>query len=696
MEGRHPTQPRAGDLGVFERVPTPTVDELVADRRPLDQFSVSDANGAFVRLPDALSDLRDASPRVRERSMFGDLHPNDRLAAARAFITVTRQGGGSLRGVVRVVDPEGRSCRAHEVLFADHLDDPDVAGVVVRLRPVPGAPVEPVVVDDERLGWKRPSSIVSFLLDGGGTIVSIAGPIDELLGWAPEPLVGRQSLDLIHPDDHAAAANAFMDLSASHGTPMRVRHRLVCADGAYRWTEATLSPAGDGLVRSVCHDIAEQVELEERLDWQASHDSLTGLLNRSGATRALAQLTAPDGPPDLAVVFVDLDDFKDVNDTLGHDIGDDLLRVLSHRFEAEVRGGDVIGRLGGDEFLVICRQVSSDETAIALAERLLDAASSSVTVNGMTVRCTASVGVARQRPDDWQDATALVRDADTAMYEAKRAGRNRVVLFDDSLRVRLNHRVRIQGDLRTALERDLGLEPWFHTVRSAADPSIVHGVEALVRWRLPSGEVLPPSAFLPVASQARLMPQIDRWMLQHAIKQMSGTVAATAPEGWFGVGINLSGETLCQPGAVDSMLDDVHLAGFDPAHLVVEVTETEAIDNLDTVVEVMGRFKDAGVRVALDDFGVGYSSLTHLRRIPADILKLDHTFVADLVHDEQVRIIFESVVAMANRLGLCVIAEGIETTEQLELARDLGVASVQGYLWGAPVPAEELPFRPRG
>src|SRR5690606_2344898 len=209
---------------------------------------------------------------------------------------------------------------------------------------------------------------------------------------------------------------------------------------------------------------------------------------------ALTELTRPGGPEDLAVVFVDLDDFKDVNDTLGHDVGDDLLKVLAQRFEEEVRAEDLIARLGGDEFLVICREVTSDERALALAHRLLEAARSSVTVNGLTVRCTASVGVARQRPDDWQDATALVRDADTAMYEAKRSGRDRIVLYDESLRVRLEHRVRLQADLRSAIEADLGLEPWFHTIRSAADPTRVHGVEALVRWRLPSGGVLPPGA----------------------------------------------------------------------------------------------------------------------------------------------------------------------------------------------------------
>ncbi len=695
MDDGQPDGSWARDVGVFAPAATPSLEELVEHRLPSDRFSVADANGAFVRLPESLSALRTSSAKVRDRNAFADLHPNDRLAAARAFIAATREGGGSQRGLVRVVEGDGKSCREHELLFADHLDHPDLSGVVVRIRPVPGAPLVPVVVDHERLGWKRPSSIVSFLLDGSGAIRGVEGPIDELTGWTAEQLIGLQSLDMIHPDDHAASANAFVDLAASPDTSMLLRHRLRCADGAYRWTEATLSTAGDGLVRSECHDIAEQVDLEERLDWQANHDVLTGLLNRSGATSALAQLTQPGGPADLAVLFVDLDDFKDVNDTLGHDVGDDLLKVLAQRFEDEVRSEDVIARLGGDEFLVISREVTCDETALTLAQRLLDAARSSVTVNGLTVRCTASVGVARQRPDDWQDATALVRDADTAMYEAKRSGRDRIVLYDESLRVRLEHRVRLQADLRRAIEEDAGLESWFHSIRSAADPTLVHGVEALVRWRLPSGEVLPPGAFLPVAAQSGLTPQIDRWMLQHAIKLISPLVEATGPDGWFGLGVNVSGDTLAQPDAVTAMLEDVHLAGFDPTHLVVEVTETEAIHNLDTVVEVMRRFKEAGVRVALDDFGVGYSSLTHLRRIPADILKLDHTFVADLVHDEQVRIIFESIVDMANRLGLCVIAEGIETPEQLRLAREMGVASVQGYLWGAPAPAEELPFWPQ-
>ena len=673
----------------------PTVEDLLADAQRRDMVVASDPSGTGLRIPDGLAELGPSSVvPTKGRYSFSVLHPNDRLLAARGFIATAVERVGSHHGIVRVMEPDGAHCRLHELLIADLLDDPRVGAAIIRFRPVPGAPLEPVVVDTQPIGWQRPSATVVFTLDGTGSITDVTGPLDELLGWNAEHLVGTHSLTIIHPDDHAAAANAFVELHALSEVGMLLRHRLLRADGSYRWIEATLTAVDEtGSVQSACHDIAEQVELEERLDFQANHDLLTGLLNRSSILAELEQLAAPGGPTDVAVLFIDLDDFKDVNDTLGHDVGDELLRRLARRFEAELRPQDALARLGGDEFLVICR-VASEEDALEVARRLVAAAGSNETIEGSEVRCTASVGIARQRVDAPQRAKDLIRDADTAMYEAKRKGRDQTAVFDESLRTRLRDRFRRQNDLRAALEHDDGLEVWYHQVRFASQPDVVIGVEALVRWRLPSGEVLSPTHFLPAAAGARLMPQVDRWTLRRAMKEFGEVLGhPNLPEG-FRLGINLSGDTLNEAGAVSRMLDDVAAAGFDPAHLVVEITETELIHNLDAVVATMTRFQAAGTLVALDDFGIGYSSISHLRRIPADFLKLDHTFVADLGHDPQVEIILESIVTMADRLGLVVIAEGIETDAQLRAASDLGVTTVQGHLWGPPCPAEMLPFWP--
>ncbi len=682
--------------GQFESAPEHELAELVADHRPGDFTMVTNRSWTPIRVP---AELRDLAPLVAANDghlLPNRIHPHDRLALSASFVAVIVDRAGPQVATVRVMDPDRRSARGHEVLILDLAPLTTVDALFVRVRPIPDLAVESLPFEIPEPTWRRVPGLVTFVLDSTGACESIEGPVTALLGWEPTQLIGRLALTVIHPDDHASAGGAFLDLVLQPEVASILRHRLMRTDGSFVWTEATLTSTGDGRFRSDVHDVSTQVELEERLDWQATHDGLTGLVNRRSAIERLERMIerCDSTGTGLGVVFIDLDDFKDVNDNLGHEIGDALLRSIADRLRECIRPADVLARLGGDEFVVLCPDLVNDPATTELASRLLTVASSPAEIAGSPIRLTASVGVTTRPAGDHRNALELIRDADTAMYEAKRNGRNRVEAFDTSIRDRFVQRVQRQADLRQALDAPDDLEVWYHPIRLATDPELIVGVEGLIRWNHPDHGLIMPGQFLPEAAAARLMPAIDRWVLRRIISDFAGLRTAGGQIAELRVGVNLSGATITDVDEVSLLLDDITESGFDPRHLVVEVTETELIDNLDVAVAALLRFREVGALVALDDFGVGYSSISHLRRIPADFLKLDHTFMASVGTDEQATIIFRSIVDMATRLGMWVVAEGIETEEQLACAVDTGCASVQGFLWGPPAPPQKLPFWP--
>ena len=682
--------------GQFGPSPALSVDELVAGYLPGDVTMITNRSWMPIRVPPELEALAPLVAANAGRLLPENIHPIDRLALSASFVGVVVEHGGPHTAIVRVMDDDRMFARGHEALLLDLAPLTTVDALFVRVRPIPGLAVESLPSEIPEPTWRRIPGLVSFILDSTGACESIEGPLTSLLGWEPAQLIGKLALMVIHPDDHPSAGGAFLDLVLQPGVASIMRHRLMRTDGSFVWTEATLTATDDGRFRSDVHDVSAQVELEERLDWQATHDGLTGLVNRRSAIDHLEQMLerCESSGTGLGVVFIDLDDFKDVNDNLGHEVGDAVLRSIADRLRECIRPADVLARLGGDEFVVLCPDLVTDLAASELAARLLAVASSPADIAGSPIRLSASVGITTRPAGDSRNAGELIRDADTAMYEAKRNGRNRVEVFDITVRDRFVQRVQRQADLREALDGPDQLEVWYHPIRLATDPELIVGVEALIRWNHPDHGLLMPGQFLPEAAAARLMPAIDRWVLRRIIADFAGLLGCGGDLSELRVGLNLSGATITDVDEVSRLLDDISSAGFDPRNLVVEVTETELIDNLDVAVAALLRFRDAGALVALDDFGVGYSSISHLRRIPADFLKLDHNFMASVGIDEQATIIFQSIVDMATRLGIWVIAEGIETEEQLASAVEIGCGSVQGFLWGQPAPPQKLPFWP--
>ena len=497
-------------------------------------------------------------------------------------------------------------------------------------------------------------------------------------------------LALVVEEDRAQVASLF-SATAAEDPPVVVRHRITRPDGTVRWVQGHMTAAGwdaQGApvrVLGTMQDITEQKTAEDLLAHQALHDDLTGLVNRGVLLDRLQRVLAGAREDVVAVVFLDLDQFKWVNDSHSHSAGDGLLVQVSQALLGAVRPTDTLARFGGDEFVVLCEGLPDESHVFAVVERLtaalerpfrLDDANREVTV-------TASMGVAIARPHETTDAESLVRDADIAMYRAKERGRARCEVFDEDMRRRAAARLQIQGELRSALSRDQ-LEVHFQPV---VDPRSgrVTGSEALARWRHPERGVLLPEEFVPFAEESGLIVPLGAAVLRAACE---ATVAwnreRTDP---LDVAVNLSARQLSHPRLVEVVREALDATGLPAGQLCLEVTETVVMEDPAAHGELLGRLRDLGVRIAIDDFGTGYSSLAYLLSLPVDVLKVDKSFVAAVDGGGPGTAIVTAVVALAQTLGLGVVAEGVETADQQATLLALGVGSAQGWLWGRPVPA---------
>ncbi|MCU0268265.1 MAG: EAL domain-containing protein [Acidimicrobiales bacterium] len=466
-------------------------------------------------------------------------------------------------------------------------------------------------------------------------------------------------------------------------------YSVVAKSGELRFRRANgqqlVGDDGDVLGAVVAlHDITDEVRVEAELRLRALYDELTGLPNRAllGDRIVVALERARREGEAVAVLFVDLDHFKLVNDALGHTVGDELLVEVAARLRAAVRGVDTVARLGGDEFVVLCEALDDLGQAMSVGLRALGALDAPVEVDGRDVRVSASIGVAFAA-DGEGTAELLLRDADTAMYAAKDRGRNRIEVFDARLRDRVLQRLEIERALVHALNRD-GLRLVFQPIVDARTGGIV-GAEALVRMADDRGELVPPGVFLPVAEQAGLMDDVDHWVL--------GEAAARAAR-WVGSGrlgfvaCNVSA-ALIRRGDLLRIVDEaVERHRLPPGALGIEVTESLLVDASDENRSLLAELRTRGLQVGVDDFGTGYASLSYLRDFPFSFVKIDRSFVQGLGGDGVDDAIVEATIRMAHALGRTVTAEGVEERAQADRLRDLGCDRLQGYLFSRPVPAQ--------
>jgi diguanylate cyclase (GGDEF)-like protein/PAS domain S-box-containing protein len=441
-------------------------------------------------------------------------------------------------------------------------------------------------------------------------------------------------------------------------------------------------------VSSITRDISEQKAFEDQLAHQATHDPLTGLPNRVLLLDRLQMALARSGRSGatVGVLFLDLDHFKVVNDSLGHSKGDALLVAIAERLKGVVRPGDTVARFGGDEFVILCEDVRSDDDGLGIAQRVEQQLAAPIRLDENDIYVTASAGLATASGEI--DGEALIRDADAAMYRAKDRGRARFEVFDAEMRHTAVDRLDVESALRRAIDH--------RELRVAYQPKIdlltgeIVGAEALLRWEHPERGLLPPLEFLQIAEETGLIIPIGAWIFEQACRQ-AVRWRAEIPELWpLFVCVNLSGRQLQHPSLVSDLRDIVDRTGADPAYIDLEITESVAMHDVQATAEVFAGLKEIGFKLAIDDFGTGYSSLAYLRRFPVDFLKVDRAFVDGLEDDASDVAIVRAVVSMAHSLGLQVIAEGVETGGQLARLREMGCDMAQGFTFAKPMPCEDL------
>ncbi|MGH7540992.1 MAG: putative bifunctional diguanylate cyclase/phosphodiesterase, partial [Gemmatimonadota bacterium] len=668
---------------------------------------------------DPKAPMLDIGPNVREllgiereevlrrpEARIEAIHPDDapRVAGGRTHATCT---GEPFRTEYRVLHPEGRTVwvREEAVLICDEggrplhwlglmLDVTELMTAQAQLREARtkyGALVEQI-----------PAIVYVDVADERMTTTYVSPQIQQILGYSAEEYIEDPQLweRILHPDDRQDAMATYLRGRASGG-PFVFEYRLVARNGRTVWfrdsaivlTDVNGAPE---FIQGVMLDITDRKLAEERIAFLAYHDKLTGLPNRTMFDELLGLSLARAKRHDLgvAVVTVDLDDFKLVNDSLGHEAGDDLLVEFANRLGEATRETDLVARPGGDEFLLLLADLDRTQqlaggregvsvAAESVALRIHEALRTPFTVDGTELYVTASLGISLY-PDDAPDAPTLLKNAETAMFRSKRSGPGGYVLHsaDDADAI-------VRLSLSTRLRRAVEQEQWMlhYQPLIALETAEMVGVEALIRWPEPNGGLVPPGEFIPLAEEMGLIETIGAWVVDEVCRQD----AAWRADGLeLAISFNLSPRQLWQDDIADRIVGPILDSGIDPSRVTVEVTESTAMTDPDRTLGKLHELHSRGLRLAIDDFGTGYSSLARLRYMPVDVLKIDRSFVRGLDRDPQNGSMVSAMIALASNLGMTPLAEGIETEAEWRTLVERGCALGQGFHFSRPVPAEEI------
>jgi diguanylate cyclase (GGDEF)-like protein/PAS domain S-box-containing protein len=543
---------------------------------------------------------------------------------------------------------------------------------------------EALVQSIEGIVWEADARTFQF--------VFVSQQAERLLGypvecWLTDPTFWR---DHLHPEDREWAT-AYCTKSTEEMRDHDFEYRMVAADGRTVWFRDLVHVVVDensrpAKLRGIMVDITKQKVGEERLNYLGHHDPLTDLPNRNlladRLNQALSRVRWRLRP--VAVLFIDLDRFKIVNDTLGHNIGDLLLKAVAERLRSTLRDGDTIARLGGDEFVLILSDLAQPEDAAKVAEKILNAFSRSFDMGGHEFFMTASIGIALY-PGDGEDTETLLKNADTAMYRAKEQGRNNFQLYSPAMNAKAAERLAMEAQLRRAVER--GELLLHYQPKIDLNGGRIVGMEALLRWRSPSLGMVPPAEFIPLAEETGLIVPIGEWVIRTVAAQMRRWQAAGLP--MVPVAVNLSPRQF-QPNLVQTVSRILKEENLNPSFLGLEVTENMVMKQADATVEMLDQLHALGIELSIDDFGTGYSSLGYLKRFRVHALKIDGSFIRDIPADADDAAIVSAMMTLAHSLKLKVVAEAVETKEQLTFLRSLGCDQIQGYLFSKPLPAAEM------
>jgi len=628
------------------------------------------------------------------------MRDDDREAIARSGLASPVFTHATGRSELQLRHADG-TWRWFDASVTNLLEDPAVRGFVANLRDIDDSVAARREIADANERFRssfEDAPIGMALADMDGHLFRVNAALANLLGYEVDDLLGVHVSEITEPQDREPSGSEMARLVAGEIDGYHLEKRYLHADGHAIWGSLSVS-----LVRSAdgeplyqigqIEDITERKAISERLAHAAIHDPLTGLPNRTllvdrlGLALGRSQRTRTD----VGVVFLDLDRFKFVNDSLGHVTGDELLKILAERLRTAMRPTDTVARFGGDEFVVLCEEMESPDAVMEVAERVADAVARPVSVANQEIFVTASLGVAVTNrsavsPED------LLRDADAAMYRAKDLGRARIVLFDEAARTRAVHHVQTGTELHHALER--GEFDVYYQPIVELESGLVGGFEALLRWHHPTRGLVLPGEFIPLAEETGLIVPIGLWVLEEACRQTIAWQRSRPTRRPLSISVNLSARQLAEPTLADELESILLRTGINPGAVVLELTESALIDDAESASRALGELRDRGVQIAVDDFGTGYSSLAHLKRFPVRALKVDQTFVDGLGTEPEDTSIVTAVVNLAHSLGLAAVAEGLETPTQLAALRTIGCDYAQGYLFGRPQPARALGERP--
>jgi diguanylate cyclase (GGDEF)-like protein/PAS domain S-box-containing protein len=580
-----------------------------------------------------------------------------------------------------------------EVTGSSVLDDPVLGGIIVSVRDMResiriAATLEEIEIRFRQVFDHSPIGMTITGLDGRYAKVNPA--LCEMLGYSADELAGITMTDLSHPDDLDATRRRFDELLRGESRSCCLEKRYRCRDGNYVWARVTVTAVSDAANKPlyfIAHveNITERKQIEHRMAYDATHDALTGLPLRTLLLDhlELALAGARRHATRVAVLFIDLDRFKHVNDSMGHAAGDDLLTEVARRLRTAVREIDTPGRFGGDEFVVVCPDLADVRDVVMIAERIRQLLEEPFQIRGMPVFISASVGIAVA--DAETDAATLLGQADTAAYRAKDRGRNRYEIFDEDLRASVASRLETETGLRYALAHD-ELRLVYQPIVEMSSGGIA-GFEALVRWER-DGQLHLPAEFLAVAEETGLIVPLGQQVLEQACHQIASWRRALPGVRLPRLSVNLSARQLAYPDLARDVRRTLAATGVHPEDLCLEITETVLMQDTPQASAVVNELRDLGLRLAIDDFGTGYSSLSYLRRLPVSAVKIDRSFTVGLGVDDEGATIVASVISLAHALGMEIIAEGVETNEHVEALLALGCDQAQGYYFSRPVSPE--------
>ncbi|MYN41386.1 EAL domain-containing protein [Duganella sp. FT109W] len=535
-------------------------------------------------------------------------------------------------------------------------------------------------------------------LSADGRWLRVNRKLQDIVGYTEEELRGMHVADLVTPEDWQIDAPLLRALAHGELETSSREKRYLCKDGRRVWVKATVTAmqpdAGDAALVAVIEDISQRKQFEEELMHLARHDALTGLANRTllldRVSQAIAQ--ARRSGNQVAMLFLDLDRFKTINDSLGHDAGDRVVIEVGRRLKQAVRDADTVARFGGDEFVVLLPELPTEDIAAALAQKILSALFEPMLIHGHELAPACSIGISLY-PRDGDNGKTLLKNADAALYQAKAMGRGNYQFYSEEMNARTLDRLTLESGLRHAVERG-ELELKYQPQIDLADGAML-GAEALLRWRPAGQQLVMPDAFITIAEETGLIVPIGEWVLRTACAQQVAWRQSGLPD--LRIAVNLSARQFRQPG-LDAMVARVLAETGCPAdRLELEITESVLMERPDSAAQTLQRLSDMGVQLAIDDFGTGYSSLSYLKRFPINALKIDRSFVRDIAAKSAASnddgAIAAAVIALAHSMGLTVVAEGVETEQQRDFLRQLHCDQAQGFYFSEPMSAAALAHR---